>query len=497
MQQSEIIELARQAKTDLKVARGAFRKLAVKEGFNGASGGWIYYRDDTGAITQGWQGLADLVARGTVRFPLAEARPEVIDSANALMDEIEKPAAAKAPKAKPLSPAMQRAVRAVERHGNLDRVRDYDTCGKITIGTIVALMDRGIIRESRTRYGVHHKATTPAEVWDEAIAEGERRAAEQAAHAECAEQWLTTVDDDGREVHTRRTRGGGIIRITATPVSFRHWHVYITDTRRSMSAAGTWQEARRAADRFERERDHGDALVLDDHADSVLAAGGQVADSPHLTGNVRVVAGALVSEIPLATGESELRAAERRATDSAAKLSEDVQSTPDLGQDFTGGAFTKAVEEGWGQPDGMLGATEAELRTATVEVDMADFGAWPAVPKTAEERDEHNSQYWERATGGLSRVPAFNTPAEERDGSKQQCGMCGGYGCTLCVKASAPASDQAAAVLSDVANLRMAHSIMEKALGWPASAELAAAVDRIEAALRHDCGHARRDWTAQ
>jgi hypothetical protein len=29
MQQSEIIELARQAKTDPKVARGAFRKLAV------------------------------------------------------------------------------------------------------------------------------------------------------------------------------------------------------------------------------------------------------------------------------------------------------------------------------------------------------------------------------------------------------------------------------------------------------------------------------------
>jgi hypothetical protein len=435
MQQSEIIELARQAKTDPKVARGAFRKLAVKEGFNGASGGWIYYRDDTGAITQGWQGLADLVASGTVRFSLAEARPEVIDSANALVDEVETRYALSAPcvcgkrgrvcqasthKAKPLSPAMQRLVRALDEHGYIDPIRDCDR--GTGVSTLVALMDRGIIRESRTRYGVHHKATTPAEVWDEAHDEDARRAAEQAAHAECAEQWLTTSNEDGQEIHTRRTRSGNLVRVVNNSIhSFRSWSVVITGVRLSMSAAGTWQEARLAADRWERNFDHGDALVLDDHADNLAKAGQPMDGSAHLTGNVRVVGGALVSEIPLGGPERE-----------------HMTIDPAIGPDFTGGAFTEAVKSGWGQPDGMLGATEAEL--------------------TADEK-----------AAGLIEVghAVYLTPTEERT--------------------------DVTAALDDVS------ALIEAAELWIPGSARQVALERLSrvAQTLGTCGHARRDWTTQ
>jgi len=65
-----------------------------------------------------------------------------------------------------LSPAMQRLVRALNQHGNVDPVRD---CGRGTgVNTVVALMDRGILREAKRSHGVHQVATTPAQVWDEA-----------------------------------------------------------------------------------------------------------------------------------------------------------------------------------------------------------------------------------------------------------------------------------------------------------------------------------------
>lgn len=66
MNRAEIIALAKRAQTDLRVARGPFRKLAIANGCNGARGGWIYR--DGRSVTQGWQALADLVVRGSVRF---------------------------------------------------------------------------------------------------------------------------------------------------------------------------------------------------------------------------------------------------------------------------------------------------------------------------------------------------------------------------------------------------------------------------------------------
>jgi hypothetical protein len=343
-----------------------------------------------------------MVATGRVRFSLAEARTAPV------------------PNLRPLSPAMQRLVRALDEHGYIDPIRD---CGRGTgVSTLVALMDRGIIRESRTRYGVHHKTTTPAEVWDEAHDEDARRAAEQAAHAECAEQWLTTSNEDGQEIHTRRTRSGNLVRVVNNSIhSFRSWSVVITGVRLSMSAAGTWQEARLAADRWERNFDHGDALVLDDHADNLAKAGQPMDGSPHLTGNVRVVGGALVSEIPLGGPERE-----------------HMTIDPAIGPDFTGGAFTEAVKSGWGQPDGMLGATEAEL--------------------TADEK-----------TAGLIEIghAVYLTPTEERT--------------------------DVTAALDDVS------ALIEAAELWIPGSARQVALERLSrvAQTLGTCGHARRDWTTQ
>lgn len=94
-----------------------------------------------------------------------------------------------------LSPAMQRLVRALNQHGNVDPVRD---CGRGTgVNTVVALMDRGILRETRGRWGVHQPATTPAQVWDEAHDEDARRDVE-----------VPATFDFLSPVHERITRGG-------------------------------------------------------------------------------------------------------------------------------------------------------------------------------------------------------------------------------------------------------------------------------------------------
>lgn len=73
MNRTEIRDLADQARTNPKIARGAFRKLAMENGFVGRSGGWIY-RGEGGAVVQGWQGLADLVCYGQVTFTATEER---------------------------------------------------------------------------------------------------------------------------------------------------------------------------------------------------------------------------------------------------------------------------------------------------------------------------------------------------------------------------------------------------------------------------------------
>lgn len=62
-----------------------------------------------------------------------------------------------------LSPAMAKLYRVALLFGYIDPIRD----GRKT-GTIVALMDRGLIRECKGRAGRHYLTTTPAQVWDEA-----------------------------------------------------------------------------------------------------------------------------------------------------------------------------------------------------------------------------------------------------------------------------------------------------------------------------------------
>lgn len=70
MTKTEIRQLADQARNDPRVARGAFRKLAIANGFEGRSGGWIHDTNRPGSptIAQGWQNLAALVHFGGVTF---------------------------------------------------------------------------------------------------------------------------------------------------------------------------------------------------------------------------------------------------------------------------------------------------------------------------------------------------------------------------------------------------------------------------------------------
>lgn len=76
-----------------------------------------------------------------------------------------------------LSPSMRSLVNALNKFGHVDPIRD---CGRNAgTSTIVALMDRGLLRESRHSHGVHQVATTPEQVWDAAYEEyDEREAAE-------------------------------------------------------------------------------------------------------------------------------------------------------------------------------------------------------------------------------------------------------------------------------------------------------------------------------
>lgn len=404
-----IIEIAEKASQGFSRELHQFKAFAKANGFTGGPGGWITWTNPTGGESrvQGWQTLAGMVASGAVTFAT-----DVTD--------VTTPAAARAPKAKPLSPAMESLVRALNEYGYIDPIRD---CGRRQgVNTLVALMDRGIIREAKHRHGVHFPATTPEQVWDEAHAENDRRAAERAAHAECAEQWLTTVDDEGRQMHTRNTRTGGTIRVHGN--SFRSWAVVAPGQRYGMTAGGTWQEARRAADRFEREQAH--AGALDEYREATRAA--RQADS----------------------------AAYQRGL--AQKLGLKAGGTCPAGHVGTvltaGGTCADCEQpEGWGQPDGMLGATEAEL----TEVRTA-----PAGTRTCVRMDGEHSTHGYARYGQGCYVRLGETPAEARTGI----------------------SDRVAAALSGVGNLRLAVSIMETELHWPKSAEIAAALDCIEMALR-------------
>lgn len=61
---------------------------------------------------------------------------------------------------------MERAIASLTRDGYIDPIAH-----QVGTNTIVALMDRGFIRESKGRAGRHYPATTPEQVYDEARAE--------------------------------------------------------------------------------------------------------------------------------------------------------------------------------------------------------------------------------------------------------------------------------------------------------------------------------------
>ena len=174
------------------------------------------------------------------------------------------------PKVKPLTPAMQRLTVALEMFGHIDPIRDFGRLaygqGRIGTNTVVALIDRDIVRPRHPRFRIYFATTTPEQVWDEAHAEDARRDAEYAAYLINSTNWAQcTPDEGGDDCHTRQTRGGETILITQD--GFRFWQVTVPGQAMGMSAHGTWAEVRAAADRFERELAYGQALIERDERD--------------------------------------------------------------------------------------------------------------------------------------------------------------------------------------------------------------------------------------
>jgi len=172
-----------------------------------------------------------------------------------------------------LSPAMQSLVHALNAHGHIDPIRDcgrygFGGSGRTGTATIVALMSRGILREAKYSNSVHMPATTPAQVEEEAYAEDARRDAEQAAHAADPTRWMQTVNGEGDELHTRMTRTGRELCVVRE--GFRFWRICVPNSMIDRSAGGTFEQARAAADRFERDVAHAKA---DEQLQADLKAG--------------------------------------------------------------------------------------------------------------------------------------------------------------------------------------------------------------------------------
>lgn len=161
----------------------------------------------------------------------------------------------KTAKATKLSPKMRDAVALLARDGFVSRSREVGSA------TIVALMERGILREAGSRSGhLHFPATTPEQVWTAAHEEYDAREAERVAYDDDPERWLTVGDG-----HTRATRQGGVMTVSRLAYGW-HWLVTV-DGCILGSAGGSFEEARRAADRFERNQAHTLNLVGEYDAD--------------------------------------------------------------------------------------------------------------------------------------------------------------------------------------------------------------------------------------
>ena len=152
-----------------------------------------------------------------------------------------------------LTKPMLSLVRALNQRGHLDPIRDGGR-----VGTYVALMDRGILRETRNTRGVHMPATTPEQVEEAAYAENARREAERAAHDADPERWVQVTDAENNEVHYRIGRNGQPVEIVKG--GFRFWYI-VAGQRTKHSAGGTFVEARAATDRVERDRAHADVVA--------------------------------------------------------------------------------------------------------------------------------------------------------------------------------------------------------------------------------------------
>lgn len=455
MNRSEIVALANQARTNPRVARGAFKKLAMAEGYTGASGGWIYYRDSRTAVAQGWQGLADLVGRGMLRFTLAEVRDEQdrrvaeaeaqLEAADAEAEAVEAPATTvvehtdardvqpgdivtikplngaayrmhvvtNTPGAweqipllcgvvitrdgsahktrnryplntderdasetvvgrrveiglkKPVAPTElvkverpaatpalcycgQRGRVCVQHQGSKPRkmqgrklnelqrraVDFAETNGSVrpsdgfTLGTIVALMDRGYLREADPHHGRrHYLTTTPAQVWDKAHAENAERTP--------ARQWC-----GNRALHAAHGACNG----KATMADFR-----AALQRDGVDTAGMSdaQVTRKMDDRVTGGV-RPQARIIDDAYEEALRADTLMHDADALHRFVRTA----------------FPAVDRYRTPRA----EQVKLMWKLVHQ---GVELPEVDEGWGQPDGMLGVTEAER--AARQADSAEY----------------------------------------------------------------------------------------------------------------------------
>lgn len=137
MNRTEIRDLANQARTNPKIARGAFRKLAMENGFVGRSGGWIY-RGEGGAVVQGWQGLADLVCYGQVTFTATEERDaqdqRAVEAETELeaADQDETPASVAEPTFKGKTAAEWRAMATRSQRQKAESWERSDTDGFMT-----------------------------------------------------------------------------------------------------------------------------------------------------------------------------------------------------------------------------------------------------------------------------------------------------------------------------------------------------------------------------